>query len=75
MLSRVFCSRISCGCRVSSKRRAVWNSFTTSSASEICDSGRVKYGSHTVRTAASSSSSRTVAGIQPASTCSLAMRA
>jgi hypothetical protein len=68
MFSSVFWRRISCGCSVSSCRRAIWNSLTTTSASEISLSGRVKYGSQIVRTAASSSSSRVVAGIQPART-------
>ena len=65
---------ISCGWMVSWNCRETLNSFSSTSPSAICDSGRVKYGSQTVRTAASSSSRRSVAGIQPASMCSSAMR-
>lgn len=44
MFSRVFCSRISCGCRVSWQCCVMWNSFISILVSEICDSGWVKYG-------------------------------
>ena len=73
VLSRVFWSRISCGCRVNSYFWAVRNSLATTSAIEISANGRVKYGSQTDRTAASSSSRRRWPGIQPACTCSLAI--
>ena len=42
--------------------------------SEISFSGRSKYGSHTVRIAASSSFTRVLAGTQPLSMCSSATR-
>ena len=57
-----------------SKRRAVSNSRSSTCPKEISFSGLLKIGSHTVRTAASSSSTRVSAGTQPESTCSSATR-
>ena len=74
MLNRVFCSSASCGCTSMRKRRAVWNSRSSRWPKEISAIGRWKIGSHTVRMAASNSSTRVSAGTQPVSTCSSATR-
>ena len=66
MFSGVFCSRISCGCRVSSWRCAVRNSFATHLGQEISLKGRAKYGSHTARAAALEFVDADGAGIPPA---------
>ena len=74
MLSSVFCSSTSCGCTSMWKRRAVWNSRTSTCPNEISFSGRSKFGSHTVRIAASKSSIRVSGGTHFDSTCSSATR-
>ena len=58
-----------------SKRRAVSNSRSSTCAKEISLSGLLNMGSHTVRTADSSSSTRVPLGTQPDSTCRAATRA
>ena len=72
--SKVFCSRINCGCTCMLKRRAVANSRMSTNAKEISFRGLLKMGSQTVRTADSSSSTRVPLGTQPDSTCSAAIR-
>ena len=74
MFSSVFCSSTSCGWISTWKRRDIWNRRISTMPSEISRSGRSKYGSHTVRTAPSSSSTRVPGGTQPDSMCSSATR-
>ena len=74
MFSSVFCNKMSCGCTSMRKRRAVSNRRSNTCPKEISDSGLLKMGSHTVRTALSSSSTRVSGGTQPLSMCSCATR-
>ncbi len=72
--SRVFCSRMSCGCTSMLKRREISNSRTRMLPKDTSFNGRLKIGSSTVRTADSISSTRVLAGTQPDSTCRSATR-